>query len=78
MHSRGWGDGTRPAEGISLHVAGQLSRLRKSGPLVEATARTVVALDLHGQVFQAFCRECCERCLKQLSSDAAPLTIRQT
>jgi hypothetical protein len=38
---------------ISLHVVGQLSRLREAGPLVEATAIAVVALDLDGQMVQA-------------------------
>src|SRR5215813_2514742 len=64
-------------EHISLHIAGDLSRLHKTGPLVKAPARAVVALDLDGQVFQAFCSEFRERCVEQLPPYTAPLPVRQ-
>src|SRR4029453_1724482 len=64
-------------EHISLHVAADPSRLRKTGPLVEATAIAVVALDLDGQLFQALCREFPQSCVEQLPPDAAPLPARQ-
>ena len=77
MHSSGWGDDIRPAEHISQDIAGKLSRLRKTGPLVEATAGAVVALDLDGQACQALWREFREPCVEQLPPDAAPLPVRQ-
>jgi hypothetical protein len=44
-------------EHISLHVLSEFSRRRKACSLVEKPAIAVVALDLDGQVFQAFSRE---------------------
>src|SRR5262249_48319174 len=64
-------------EHIPLHLVGELSRLGKAGPLVEATAIAVLALDLDCQVFQALSRELRQPCVEQQHPDAAPLSVRQ-
>src|SRR5215472_5473757 len=64
-------------ESVSLHVAGDFSRLRKSGQLVEATALDVVVLDLDGQVFEPLCCEFRQPGGEQPPPDAAPLPVRQ-
>src|SRR5215475_672027 len=64
-------------EGISLHVAGQVSRLREAGALVEAAATMVVALDLDRQLFQAFAGEFREPGVEQPHADATALPIRE-
>src|SRR5262245_49555162 len=62
---------------ISLHVPGQVSRLRKAGALVEPTAIPVVALDLDRQLFHALASEFREPGVEQLPADPSALPIRQ-
>src|SRR5215475_10916320 len=64
-------------EGISLHVAGQISRLREACALVEAAAIAVVALDLDRQLSQAFAGEFREPGVEQPHADATALPIRE-
>src|SRR5262249_2510965 len=64
-------------EHITLHLVGELSRLGKAGPLEEATAIAVLALDLDGQVFQALSRELRQPCVEQQHPYATPRSVRQ-